>query len=263
MSFQLGVGSGIWSVVQVSIERARLGLKSESTRTRLGLAWWVLEPLIMLGIYYMVFGQLLRIPVEDYAVFLIIGVTFWTWFSKSVLNCTDAIYEKKFILEHCTVDPLIFPLTSIFKDVVKESVVVALLLVLLCALGLRPTLVWLYLPLIAFVQLIITAGIGVFVAGLIPFMPDLRILISTGMQFLMFASGIFYTKDIVPGQFHTLFELNPLASLVNLYREVLMYDRAPPLEELFTLFSGGLAVFLVAALFVANNKNSYAMALSK
>lgn len=49
----------IWPIVQISLERARLGLKSESTRTRLGFAWWILEPLIMLSIYYVVFGHLL------------------------------------------------------------------------------------------------------------------------------------------------------------------------------------------------------------
>ncbi|WP_178119593.1 ABC transporter permease [Pseudomonas sp. SCB32] len=238
-------------------------MKSESTRTRLGFAWWVLEPLFLLLIYYAVFGHLLRVQVENFAVFLIIGVTFWTWFNKSVMNCTDAIYQKKHILEHCRVDPLIFPLTSVFKDLVKESLVVALLLGLLCATGFTPSWLWLYLPLIAFVQLVITAGLGVFVAGLIPFLPDLRILISSGLQFLMFASGVFYAKENIPQQFQILLDLNPLALLLSQYRDVLMYGRAPQLEDLLALFCGAVAIFVLAVLFVAGNRNSYAMALSK
>ncbi|QRY79698.1 ABC transporter permease [Pseudomonas sp. PDNC002] len=263
MRFLLGGGGGIWSAVRISIERARLGLKSETTRTRLGLAWWLLEPLMLLGIYYTVFGHLLRIQVENFAVFLIIGVTFWTWFNKSVMNCTDAIYEKKHILEHCRVNPLIFPLTSIFKDVVKESLVVVLLLALLCAVGFTPSVLWLYLPLIAFLQLIITAGVGIFVAGLIPFLPDLRILISSALQFLMFASGVFYAKANVPEQFHMLLDLNPLATLISLYRDVLMYGHAPSIDSLLALFAGAAVLFVLAVLFIAGNKNSYAMALSK
>ncbi|QJP07651.1 ABC transporter permease [Pseudomonas multiresinivorans] len=263
MRLQLGGGNDIWSAIQISVERARLGLKSESTRTRLGFAWWLIEPLILLVIYYTVFGHLLRIQVENFAVFLIIGVTFWTWFNKSVMNCTDAIYEKKHILEHCRVDPLIFPLTSIFKDLVKESLVVALLLGLLCAIGFTPSWLWLYLPLIMFVQMIITAGCGVFVAGLTPFLPDVRILISSGLQFLMFGSGVFYSKDNIPPQFHLLLDLNPLALLLSQYREVLMYGRAPVLGDIFALFCGALALFVLAVLFVAGNRNSYAMALSK
>ncbi|WP_235375727.1 ABC transporter permease [Pseudomonas aeruginosa] len=249
--------------VQVALERARLGLKSESTRTRLGFAWWILEPLLLLVIYYTVFGHLLRIQVENFAVFLIIGVTFWTWFNKSVVNCTDAIYEKKHILEHCKVDPLIFPLTSIFKDLAKETLVVLLLLVLLCAIGFTPSWLWLYLPLIALVQLIIVAGVGVFVAGLIPFMPDLRILISSALQFLMFASGVFYSKDNIPTEFSFLLDVNPLAALISMYRDVLMYGRAPALPDLLVLLGGALVVFALAVLFLACNKNSYAMALSK
>ncbi|WLH93155.1 ABC transporter permease [Pseudomonas sp. FP453] len=245
------------------MERARLGLKSESTRTRLGLAWWVLEPMLLLGIYYSVFGHLLRIQVENFAVFLIIGVTFWTWFNKSVMNCTDAIYEKKHILEHCKVDPLIFPMTSIFKDLVKESLVVVLLLLLLCALGNTPSWLWLYVPLIAFVQLIITAAVGVFVAGLIPFMPDLRILISTGLQFLMFASGVFYAKANIPAELGFLLDINPLAALISMYRDVLMYGRAPVLADLLTLAGGALVLLILAVLFLSRNKNAYAMALSK
>lgn len=263
MRFQLGGGDGTWAAVQVSLERARLGLKSESTRTRLGFAWWVLEPLMLLAIYYSVFGHLLRIQVENFAVFLIIGVTFWTWFNKSVMNCTDAIYEKKHILEHCKVNPLIFPLTSIFKDLAKESLVVALLLLLLCAVGFMPSWLWLYLPLIALVQLVVTAAVGIVVAGLIPFMPDLRIIISSGLQFLMFASGVFYAKDNVPAQFHALLDLNPLATLISLYRDVLMYGRAPAPESLLLLFAGAVLLFVLAVSFISLNKNSYAMALSK
>lgn len=245
------------------MERARLGLKSETTRTRLGLAWWVLEPLLLLSIYYTVFGHLLRIQVENFAVFLIIGVTFWTWFNKSVMNCTDAIYEKKHILEHCRVEPLIFPLTSIFKDLVKESLVVALLLLLLCAIGTTPSWLWLYVPLIALVQLIITAAVGVLVAGLIPFMPDLRILISTGLQFLMFASGVFYNKANIPQELGFLLDINPLAALISMYRDVLMYGRAPVLVDLLTLLGGAVLLFTLAVLFLSRNKNAYAMALSK
>lgn len=263
MRFQLGGGDGTWAAVQVSLERARLGLKSESTRTRLGFAWWVLEPLMLLAIYYSVFGHLLRIQVENFAVFLIIGVTFWTWFNKSVMNCTDAIYEKKHILEHCKVNPLIFPLTSIFKDLAKESLVVALLLLLLCAVGFMPSWLWLYLPLIALAQLVVTAAVGIVVAGLIPFMPDLRIIISSGLQFLMFASGVFYAKDNVPAQFHALLDLNPLATLISLYRDVLMYGRAPAPESLLLLFAGAVLLFVLAVSFISLNKNSYAMALSK
>ncbi len=253
----------LWSAVCISAERARLGLRSESTRTRLGFAWWILEPLMLLVIYYTVFGHLLRIQVENFAVFLVIGVTFWTWFHKSVMNCTDAIYEKKCILEHCRVDPLIFPLTSIFKDLVKELLVVVLLLVLLVLIGFAPGGLWLYLPLIALVQLILTAGLGVLVAGLIPFMPDMRILISSVLQFMMFVSGVFYARDNVPAEFRVLLDLNPLAVLLSMYRDVLMYGRAPGLFDLLTLLMVALAVFALGVLFLGYNRNAYAMELSK
>lgn len=255
--------NSVWLAIQVSVERARLGLKSESTRTRLGYAWWILEPLALLAIYYTVFGHLLRIQVDNFAVFLVIGVTFWTWFNKSVMNCVDAIYEKKYVLEHCRVDPLIFPLTSIFKDLAKELLVVLLLLLLLCVVGFFPTWLWLYLPLIVAVQMIITAGIGVFVAGLIPFMPDLKILISSALQFLMFASGVFYAKENIPVQFYYLLDVNPIAKLISMYREVLMYGRPPAFPDLLALFIGALGLFGMAVLFITRNRNSYAMALSK
>lgn len=263
MRFLLRGGDSIRSAIQISVERARLGLKSESTRTRLGFAWWLIEPLLLLAIYFTVFGHLLRIQVENFSVFLVIGVVFWTWFNKSVMNCTDAIYEKKHIIEQCSVDPLIFPLTSIFKDLVKETLVVMLLLGLLCATGTAPAWSWLYLPLLMLVQLLFTAGCGVFVAALTPFLPDVRILISSGLQFLMFASGVFYSRDNIPQQFHLLLDLNPLALLLSQYREVLMYGRAPAIEVLFILSSGAVSLFVLAVLFVEKNRNSYALALSK
>lgn len=263
MSLEVRKNEGVWAAVQIAIERARLGLKSETTRTRLGFAWWVFEPLILLTIYYTVFGHLLRIQVEDFATFLIIGVTFWTWFNKSVSNCLDSIYEKKHVLEHCRIDPIIFPLTSIFKDLAKEGVVVMLLVVMLFIAGFKPTVDWLYLPILFAIQLVFTAGVGVFVAGVIPFMPDLRIIVSSALQFLMFASGVFYGKENIPADFAFMLDVNPLALLISMYRGVMMYGTAPAVADILFLSALSIFLFFFAVLFVSFNKNSYAVALSK
>lgn len=249
--------------IRISMERSRLELKSESSRTILGFAWWLIEPLSMLIIYYVVFGKILKVQLENFSTFLIIGVVFWTWFNKSVMNCIDSIYEKKYIFEHCKVDPLVFPMTSIFKDLIRESLVVLLLLAFIFINGFKPTWLWIYLPLIAFMQFLINTGVGFIVAGVTPFIPDVRILFSTVMQFMMFASGVFYSIENIPSSYRFLVEINPIASVITMYRGVLMYGQQPGFTDIFYVFLFSLTIFISSIALVKINQNSYAMELNR
>jgi len=251
------------NAVKIAAVRALLGLKSETTRTNLGFAWWLIEPLIFLSIYYFIFGHLLKIEMDDFATFLVIGVAFWTWFNKSTLNCLDSIYEKKHILEHVRINPVIFPLTSIFKDSLKEGLILLLLLFFLLWNDYGINWNWGYLPLLLSMQLILTTGVGILVAGIIPFLSDMKIIISTGLQFMMFMSGVFYDKSNIPGGFGFLLDINPIAVLIEMFRDVLMYNQTPTLSNLYFVGGSGLFILIVALVFISANRNSYATALAK
>ena len=66
-------------------------LRAESARTYIGFLWWIIEPIVDMATYYLVFAVLLRNRTEDFVPFLLIGLVSWKWFSVSVTMGADSI----------------------------------------------------------------------------------------------------------------------------------------------------------------------------
>jgi lipopolysaccharide transport system permease protein len=115
--------------------------------------------------------------------------------------------------------------------------------------GLVPGLNWISLIPVIFSQLLLTIVAAAAVAMIIPFARDLTNLIPTGLQFVMFISAVFYSTDIVPEQWRTLFFLNPMATLLEQYRLILLHQTWPDWQAL-TWLTLGCCIGLVALLLI-------------
>lgn len=227
-----------------------MGLKSESQGTRLGYLWWLIEPAMHLAVYYLAFGVLLKHGGDDYVAFLLIGIVHWLWFSKSVMNASQSILVGRGLILQLPLHTGIFPLAEIFRDLIKQSIVVLILMVSLCIMGYLPTKYWLIYPLIFFLQILLTIPCAGLVAALMPFIPDLRVIVPAGLQLAMFLSGVFFSSDLVPERFHWLLNLNPMYLLLEAYRDILIRQQQPDWHILTSLLAA-LVLFngVVIALF--------------
>ena len=226
--------------------RARLA--SEASKQYLHVLWWVLEPLLSLTVFYLVFGVLLQRGTSNFVDFLLVGVVAWNWFQRTVSNGIQSISSGKGLLLQVYFPKILLPIATVLQDLVKQSFVFLLLLLyLLGASYLQMS--WLAFPLIVLLQLVLVAGIAGLVAALVPFLPDLRFVVSTGLQLLMFGSGVFYPLSAIPESLQSLFLANPVATLLHLYREVLLYGNLPALGEMVMLASYG-AFFCALAYFL-------------
>jgi lipopolysaccharide transport system permease protein len=104
----------------------------------------------------------------------------------------------------------------------KFLIVLCLLLGFLLLYGVTPTLAWASLPLVLAIQFCLVLGAGSSVAAVVPFVPDLKILINNGLTLLMFLSGIFYSISDAPPSVQPLFLMNPMAALIDTYRQILI-----------------------------------------
>jgi len=236
--------SGFLSLIWL---KAILNLKSEVKRSFLSYGWWVLEPLLHMGIYYLVFGFLLNRGGENFSVFLLTGLIPWMWFSKSINNCSTSILEAQNTILQINLPPLIFPLISIVQNTLKQGPILLLLLGFTSLQGFCPNIYWWSLILIFLVQLNITIFFSCLIAAVIPFIRDFIYIVGSGLTFLMFLSGIFYDYRTISEDWHGLFFSNPIAFLLKCYREVLIESSSP---DLLVLSYWGLA-FIIANFILA------------
>ena len=235
--------------------KATFNLRSEVHHNYLSYGWWILEPLLHMGVFYLVFGFLLQRGGENYPVFLLTGLIPWMWFMKAVSGSSNSIIAGKNLMLQVGLPSIVFPLVSLLQASLKQIPVFFLLFAFLWLQGFTPGAHWWALiPLIVVHALLITAFAST-VAAVIPFVRDLSYLVPTGLTFLMFLSGIFYDYKIIAEEWQSLFLLNPMAFLLKCYREIFIDGILPDLVALGWWGAGSAVTCLL--LILAYNKLRY------
>jgi len=128
--------------------QARMLLKADSSRFKLGYLWWFLEPLLWVGVFYVVFNLILGSSGRsggDSLLFLICGKFAFIWFSKTVNQASNSIVANKGLVGKINVTKTIFPMAVVQESLYRQSAVYLLLLFLVIAFGGAPSLTWLHI----------------------------------------------------------------------------------------------------------------------
>lgn len=234
-------------LVELIWTKATFNLRSEVHRNYLSYGWWVLEPLLHMIVYYVVFGMLLNRGRENFPVFLLTGLIPWMWFMKTVNSSSNSILAGQNLMLHVGVPSIIFPLITFVQSTIKQIPVFVLLLGFVWLQGYTPNEHWWVLLPVILVHALLTLVFSCIVAAVIPFVRDLAYLVPTGLTFLMFLSGIFYDYRTISSEWHSLFLMNPIAFLLKCYREIFMDGVMPDLLTL-TWWGFGSAIMCLLLL---------------
>src|SRR5210317_1201695 len=138
--------------------RARMALRADASRYLLGYTWWILEPLLFVAVFYLVFNVVLNSGRADFLAFLMCGKLSFIWFSKSVTHASESIFAARGLIGKLNVPKGLFPVAVIQEGLYKQGAVFLLLAVFLWLSGYAPSYHWLWLaPIIAVNYLMIVA----------------------------------------------------------------------------------------------------------
>ena len=207
--------------------KAVCDLRVEASRKFLGILWWVVEPIVYMLTFYTVFSIGLRMGGEDFVPFLLCGLVAWKWFAATVQSGANTIAESRGLMNQVYFHKAVLVGMLLMVNLLKALVVFAILALALWAMGYPPSSTWLAFPVFIVVQLLITAGIVSIAAAIVPFVPDVKLIIDNGIMVMFFASGIFFDIADREPDIQAILYLNPMAVLISEYREILMYERWP------------------------------------
>lgn len=214
-------------LLRLMLYKSYANLKTELSKLHLGILWWVIEPVLHMTIYYVVFAVLQNRGSHNFIPFLLIGLVSWRWFQGTVMQAATSIIANKALMQQVYVTKTLFPAITLISNTVKFTVTFFILLVFLWLYGLTPNRAYIALPLVLGTQFLWIAGCGYLCAAILPFMPDLRILMDNFLRALMFLSGIFYSGERIAPEWQFYFFLNPIASLIQSYRDILISGELP------------------------------------
>jgi lipopolysaccharide transport system permease protein len=219
-------------VARYVLYRVKSELTAETARTYLSYVWWLLEPILTIAVFYVVFGMLFDRGGEGFVSFLLLGVTAWFWFQNSVSKSVASIRRETRLMSQVYVPKYAFPFTAVTFMLFKHLFVIAVLLGVLMLIE-TPSITWIFYLLVFVVQFILIMGISVIVAAVVPFIPDLMLVIPPLLRLAMFLSGVFYSQAMIPPEYVPYFRYNPMAGLIMEYRKVMLLEQFPDFIYLF------------------------------
>ncbi len=205
----------------------------------LGFLWSMLNPLLLLLVYTVVFTTVFtpRVAGENpYALFLFAGLLPWLFFSSALLDSAITLVDNGPLLAKVMCPPEVFPAVTVLAQLVHHLLALPVLVAALAiahALGLHP-FPWTFvlLPLALLPWIVLTGGLAFGISALAVHFRDLRDLVGNLLNLLFFASPIIYSlRSIGSPLLLKILRLNPLASFVTVYRDLAFGGRiSSPLD---------------------------------
>ena len=203
-------------------------LQAESAKGYIGFLWWIIEPIIYMLTFFVIFGMVFKKGGEGFIPFLLSGLVAWKWFSSAINSSAKAISKKNAgIMSQVYLPKYIFPTITVITNTIKFLVVFAFLLLALVIAGYKPTVAWLALPVLIAIQFLLILAFAWLLSSVMPLFPDLQLILTNIMSLLFFCSGVFFDISKVPGTLGFILKLNPVAVLLESYRTILIGGEWP------------------------------------
>jgi lipopolysaccharide transport system permease protein len=232
-------------------------IRTRYVTSALGVGWALIRPLSLLVLYTFVFSYVLNVRfgpstrTSDFAFYLFCGLVPWLAFADGITRATTAIAEQAPLIKRVRFPSEILPIHQVLVSLALESLGLVILLGALIVVGRAPGWPLLTLAAIAIPQFLFTAGIAWALGALSVLVPDTRQLVSFGLVFWMYATPIFYPLEKVPARFQWVYQLNPMAYLVEAYRGAVLEHKVPELAP-FAVFCATSLVIFIAGYWVFN-----------
>ena len=226
-------------------------LKLRYKQTMLGAAWAVLQPLLAMAVFSVVFGRLARLGSDGlpYPVFALAALVPWTYFATALTQASNSLVEQQQLLTKVYFPRLLLPLASVIAGLVDLAISFVLLLMVLAWYGIAPPIRLLAAPAFALLAAASAFAPGVWLAALNVRYRDVRYAIPFLVQIWLFVTPVAYSSGLVPERWRLLYGLNPMTGVVEGFRWM-VGTRAPASGAGLAVAVGAVAVLLTSGLYV-------------
>ncbi len=200
-------------------------VKVKYKQAALGILWAVLQPLVMMVMFTLIFSRALKVSSDGipYPVFALSGLLIWNIFSNGLLNSANSMVTNANIIKKIYFPRLIIPMSAILTALVDFffALIIYLFVIIYYHQDVSILKLLLYLPLGILITIVTTFGLGTFLAALNIKFRDFQYLIPFLIQFLLFANPVLYSsKAFTNPWINGIMKANPIASAIQLCRSV-------------------------------------------
>lgn len=246
----------IWNFIKRDISSKYVG-------SLLGLYWSVINPIITLVVYIIVFGVFLnvRLPgntnIWDFSLYFAAGFLPWIAFNESVTRASRSIIENKHYIKKVPFPSEIFPIYTTLSEFVNLLIGLGIFLILFVILKGAPTIFILLLPLAIVLQLIFTLSLSFFLSSGAVYFRDIPQILGAIFMIWFWATPIAYTVNLIPVNFQWIVKLNPAYYMLEIYRDALFYGKLPEIQIIGPFLIFTVVLFVLSILFFRKTKRGF------
>ncbi|MCC6932508.1 MAG: ABC transporter permease [Deltaproteobacteria bacterium] len=229
--------------ISTSITLAQSDFKLRNENSVLGIFWYLLDPILMFALLYLVFNDRIGQNIHCYPLQLIIGIVFFNFFQKATSDATGAIVNNGQLLHTFPFPPAVLVLSIIVKHLIGHAIEWVLCLLIFAYYGWLSCYLF-YYPLLICAFLVFILGLSFTLAALSVYISDIIYLYSFFLRLLWLATPIFYSID-GQSRLYLLNLFNPIYYYITAGRELFVYQHSPSI-----LIIGGAIFYAILSLCV-------------
>lgn len=235
--------------------------KTKYKRSALGMAWSFLNPLLTMGVQYIVFSTLFKSDIPHYQVYLLSGIVFMNFFNEAVSMGMTSITGNASLIKKVYMPKYIYPVSRVISSLVNLaiSLIPLLLVMLLSGVYPRPALLLLVFDMLCLLGFV--TGMGLLLTTAMTFFQDTQFLWGVVSMMWMYLTPVFYPESIIPAKFLTLYHMNPMYQYITFARICIIDGVSPaPTAYLWCILSSAV-VFALGVYVFKKNQDKFVLYL--
>jgi len=213
-------------------------------RSVLGIVWSLLNPLMQLLVLSLIFRIVLPLDIPNYNTFLFTGLLVWTWFQTSLFTATGAIVDNRELIHRPGFPAGILPVVTVATNFIHFLLALPILLAFLLISDIPLRTAVLALPFLFAIQFLFTLSLVYFIAPIHVRFRDTQYLLGIVLLLGFYLSPIFYEASVIPQEYQLLYRLNPMVTLIEAYRSILMEGKFPGILNLLLISLASIILLL-------------------
>ena len=221
-----------WDLLHVLVRR---DLKVQYEGTLLGFGWTLLMPFLHLGIFYFLFKVILNSGTPRFTSYAFIGIISYTWFQSALSQAATSTSGNRDLALRPGFPVPLLPFIAVSSSMLHFVFTWPLILLIILFEGHRLPAAILAMPIVMAVQFLLCLGLGYLAAIVNIIFRDTKNIMDVLLRLFYFLSPVFYDPQLVPQRYRWLYDLNPMVTLLQAYRDIILHGVMPQMFALSVL----------------------------
>ena len=230
-------------------------LKRKYSRSKLGIIWSVLNPLLHMIILSLIFSTMFKRSIENFPVYYLCGNVLWTLFTTATNTSMTALVDNKQLLIKVKIPMQVFVVSRVYTALVNFGYSLIAFVPIVLFFGVPIRWVVLFIPIIVLFQLMFTLGFSYILSVSYVFFGDVKHLYGIVLTLWMYLSALFYPTESLPVAMKTVVANNPIYTYIDSLRWIILEGVLPPATTMIKMVLWSVSVYFIGTHIFNSSKN--------